>query len=1671
MKHLEGQVQQLLAAAAVSQAQSAVDAAFWHNRCPSGCTGQISTGLRLSRAWVNDELSQLAGGKLPGSNLAASHDKDSESTDPSTTSTLSELEEFIGDLKQQPIMQRTQWLQTLSFLDSLQLPDEDVDHFMSFMFIPVVPALVRFDGSLVEDKTASAVHRLQQRLELLKSSNSPEAVIVSKLLEVNGFKSLQQASRSHQISSMQLYLLIQWSLQGGRPSKLPSQLGNAVFHWTGAALRATIHAERTGMFQEGMAPEPQPLAMQDRLALLRLGGIYDDDSLPREHQHQQPHKQHAYDGSAEQEAPAQEQAVPAEAAVEVATSTPAPSQQSTPAAQATATQTATPTAPSAPLPLRARLGAGAGAATGLHSLPFDLPLAVEVVQEQLVELLSTARNLQAYLNSDAGVQAAASGSMASVAQLTAMGSPAALAVLAGKPHEHSVFTPTGQLKLGLEESVFGYFDAAFHAAGLTKQQHLHAALAARDVARQRMLDMGIAVAQQCPAMFDPPQVPSATLQRWGPQWNSPLSQTRSKGGFLTPLAAPMPRHSKPIAADAMQLLGLAPMSAASAAHSVQVASGDVPLGGQGLPAAKLYRGRLLSMKRPPLQAQTERCAAVSAPASLHDLPGDAPVSFARQEAVRRAFQHAWHGYAAFALGSDVLKPVSRTGEKDGDGLCKMGMTVIDAMDTAVVMGLPDIVQSTLDWVETHLTVNGQANINLFETTIRVVGGLLSAYALTGRDMLLQRASMVATALLQSGAFDTEYSIPKGTVTLANEPFSADDHRRKGSSMNPSWLKGRSAISEVLTLQLEFEFLSRATGDERFAAAADQALAHVHWLTYGGVQQQHVAAKIKPEDLPWAIPKTLGLLNIYIDPTSGQFDSGSPITLGARGDSAYEYFLKMWLSRGKVGDSAAVSNTTALSEAMAAGSELLGDVVLAAAAAAIPEQADLSPTAAAPSKHAQEALQALAFTTGDDAGQSGPVSHRTPPPEPTAAELASVLALDMHHTSLHGILSRLLRSSRNSKLSFFGEVTLGDGYRAVQTSTDKKTKLQTHRAVNAPPQFMTKIRSKADTALLQDDGGIPGEAGTGDVMLQLLRHFSEIAEVLGANGADGGDAATQQFADKLSSARLAATRARPAASGKMDHLVCFMPGVLALSAAHGVGVNTTLWGVHSLQRIAQAAETAVWSAMPSLLDTAESGQAGHRKVPTTQWLLPSADLVPHLRKHLPQDAPPDLDAKQVALLLRAARALQRYVAPLTKQLLQAHMQLVRAGGAPAASQDLNAQRVAAARGSTALSRAASSALSADEVLELHILYLHTLRVHSEADSFLVEQPSPDDALQAVLAIAAEITRSCMAMYTQAATGLGPEIATFEVGSGAPASAHHVLKQLDARWRPEASRHAERALRASSAFVSADGGTSLSGDPQKMQHASQRGGGHSAQQRGRMALPQALQDAVMQATRERFIAMASPPASGDVHINADAAHSLLRPETAESLFVLWRVTHDPLYREWGWRIFQAIQIHARVVWGGYTSVKNVNRALPGGQIMSWLSWQVPELVQSLQAHATNGSLGLHRIPEGAHLSRVSRDALRTQAQNKPMFRAVGSRVNVHGAQLAEGLTVPDSAPRDTVPTQERSNLRDSMESFFLAETLKYLYLLFSDEHVLPLDEWVFNTEAHPLPVRGSPLDVQS
>lgn len=80
--------------------------------------------------------------------------------------------------------------------------------------------------------------------------------------------------------------------------------------------------------------------------------------------------------------------------------------------------------------------------------------------------------------------------------------------------------------------------------------------------------------------------------------------------------------------------------------------------------------------------------------------------------------------------------------------------------------------------------------------------------------------------------------------------------------------------------------------------------------------------------------------------------------------------------------------------------------------------------------------------------------------------------------------------------------------------------------------------------------------------------------------------------------------------------------------------------------------------------------------------------------------------------------------------------------------------------------------------------------------------------------------------------------------------------------------------------------------------------------------------------------------------------------------------------------------------------------------------------------------------------------TQLKCTVLLQALNKHCRVEGGFTGIRDVYQDNPPQD-----------DVQQSFFLAETLKYLYLTFSDDSVIPLDKWVFNTEAHPLPIQGA------
>ncbi|KAJ8985174.1 hypothetical protein NQ317_012827 [Molorchus minor] len=238
----------------------------------------------------------------------------------------------------------------------------------------------------------------------------------------------------------------------------------------------------------------------------------------------------------------------------------------------------------------------------------------------------------------------------------------------------------------------------------------------------------------------------------------------------------------------------------------------------------------------------------------------------RQKAVVKAFKHSWKGYKQFAWGHDNLKPISE-GYHDWFGL---GLTIVDSLDTIFIMGLKEGFFEFLeysearDWVDKHLHFNVNRDVNLFEVTIRVLGGLLSIYHFSKDNMFLRKATDLADRLLP--CFDSESGIPYSDINLATKKAHA-----------PKWSPD-SSTSEVTTIQLEFRDLSRATGDPKYEEAAAKVSRLIHNLE-----------------------KKDGLVPIFINANTGQFRSYATITLGARGDSYYEYLLKQWLQTGKVLD--------------------------------------------------------------------------------------------------------------------------------------------------------------------------------------------------------------------------------------------------------------------------------------------------------------------------------------------------------------------------------------------------------------------------------------------------------------------------------------------------------------------------------------------------------------------------------------------------------------------------------------------------------------------------------------------------------------------------------------------------------------------------------------------------
>ena len=120
------------------------------------------------------------------------------------------------------------------------------------------------------------------------------------------------------------------------------------------------------------------------------------------------------------------------------------------------------------------------------------------------------------------------------------------------------------------------------------------------------------------------------------------------------------------------------------------------------------------------------------------------------EQVREATRHAWQGYMQYAKGHDDLKPLS--GQPRDWYPKPLLMSPVDALDTLLLLGLDKEANEARELIVTQLSFDQDIDVQNFEVTIRLLGGLLSAYQMTNDERLLKLADDLGTRL--SPVFDS-----------------------------------------------------------------------------------------------------------------------------------------------------------------------------------------------------------------------------------------------------------------------------------------------------------------------------------------------------------------------------------------------------------------------------------------------------------------------------------------------------------------------------------------------------------------------------------------------------------------------------------------------------------------------------------------------------------------------------------------------------------------------------------------------------------------------------------------------------------------------------------------------------------------------------------------------------
>ncbi|KAK0659653.1 Mannosyl-oligosaccharide alpha-1 [Lasiodiplodia hormozganensis] len=250
------------------------------------------------------------------------------------------------------------------------------------------------------------------------------------------------------------------------------------------------------------------------------------------------------------------------------------------------------------------------------------------------------------------------------------------------------------------------------------------------------------------------------------------------------------------------------------------------------------------------------------PRIQHDFPPEPEearkVRQERLEQIKGEFIHAWTGYKEHAWLKDEVAPIS--GETR-DTFGGWAATLVDSLDTLWIMDLkPDFEDAVAGVNAIDFSTCTLTELNVFETTIRYLGGFLAAYDVSGGQYptLLQKAWELGHMLY--AAFDTPNRMP---VTRWNFKDAAAGVPQEAADMALS--------AELGSLTLEFTRLSQLTGDGRFFDAA-QRIMNVFDEQQGRTR------------LP-------GMWPVAVNAKDLDFTAWNSFTIGGMADSLYEYLPK------------------------------------------------------------------------------------------------------------------------------------------------------------------------------------------------------------------------------------------------------------------------------------------------------------------------------------------------------------------------------------------------------------------------------------------------------------------------------------------------------------------------------------------------------------------------------------------------------------------------------------------------------------------------------------------------------------------------------------------------------------------------------------------------------------